>query len=371
YGSDKIKEQKDKIELEKMLKRDRLIKFEDKKIKEEEIQAKAFNLIDMGNRLERENNYSQALETFDQAIQLLTSIEWDAYIPPIIKLIDDIKDKQKREKNTAQLKEKRKKNLLILQESLYMKQREKIFQSAKDLDIKKKEYEEKRKGELKKERDLFSTLDNADYILKEKNFDTALKEYHKALELLEDLGPDWKVYSITIKNTISYVQKLKDEKFSKEYEDQKKLENKEQEEIEFQKQISSHLKKERDRLKKKEIIIKDHEEKIKFFEQRKKEASEFLDSAKNSIKQANYENAILAYQNAGIIFAEIQWIDEIPLIENSIREVEELQKKQKILRQNKIQEAINKQINTELFSSYLYLSMSAYFEFKDLPGMAS
>ncbi len=36
-----------------------------------------------------------------------------------------------------------------------------------------------------------------------------------------------------------------------------------------------------------------------------------------------------------------------------------------------IQEAINKQINTELFSSYLYLSMSAYFEFKDLPGMAS
>ena len=353
YGSDKIKEQKDKIELEKMLKRDKLIKFEDKKIKEEEIQAKAFNLIDMGNRLERENNYSQALETFDQAIQLLTSIEWDAYIPPIIKLIDDIKDKQKREKNTAQLKEKRKKNLLILQESLYMKQREKIFQSAKDLDIKKKEYEEKRKGELKKERDLFSTLDNADYILKEKNFDTALKEYHKALELLEDLGPDWKVYSITIKNTISYVQKLKDEKFSKEYEDQKKLENKEQEEIEFQKQISSHLKKERDRLKKKEIIIKDHEEKIKFFEQRKKEASEFLDSAKNSIKQANYENAILAYQNAGIIFAEIQWIDEIPLIENSIREVEELQKKQKILRQNKIQEAINKQREEEEFQKQI------------------
>ncbi len=36
-----------------------------------------------------------------------------------------------------------------------------------------------------------------------------------------------------------------------------------------------------------------------------------------------------------------------------------------------IQEAINKQINAELFSSYLYLSMSAYFEFKDLPGMAS
>ena len=36
-----------------------------------------------------------------------------------------------------------------------------------------------------------------------------------------------------------------------------------------------------------------------------------------------------------------------------------------------IQDACNKQINAELFSSYLYLSMAAYFESKDLPGMAS
>jgi ferritin len=36
----------------------------------------------------------------------------------------------------------------------------------------------------------------------------------------------------------------------------------------------------------------------------------------------------------------------------------------------KIQDALNKQINAELFSSYLYLSMSAYFESEDLKGMA-
>ena len=36
----------------------------------------------------------------------------------------------------------------------------------------------------------------------------------------------------------------------------------------------------------------------------------------------------------------------------------------------KIEEALNKQINAELFSSYLYLSMSAYFESQGLPGMA-
>jgi ferritin len=35
-----------------------------------------------------------------------------------------------------------------------------------------------------------------------------------------------------------------------------------------------------------------------------------------------------------------------------------------------MQEAINEQINKELYSAYLYLSMAAYFENKNLPGLA-
>ena len=37
----------------------------------------------------------------------------------------------------------------------------------------------------------------------------------------------------------------------------------------------------------------------------------------------------------------------------------------------KIQQALNKQLNAELFSSYLYLSMSAYFESINLKGFAN
>ena len=36
----------------------------------------------------------------------------------------------------------------------------------------------------------------------------------------------------------------------------------------------------------------------------------------------------------------------------------------------KIEEAFNRQLNAELFSSYLYLSMAAYFESQNLKGMA-
>ncbi len=38
---------------------------------------------------------------------------------------------------------------------------------------------------------------------------------------------------------------------------------------------------------------------------------------------------------------------------------------------DKMQNAINEQINYELFSSYLYLSMSSYLESVDLPGFAN
>jgi ferritin len=37
----------------------------------------------------------------------------------------------------------------------------------------------------------------------------------------------------------------------------------------------------------------------------------------------------------------------------------------------KMQEAINEQINKELFSEFLYLSMAAWFEAKNLPGFAN
>lgn len=37
----------------------------------------------------------------------------------------------------------------------------------------------------------------------------------------------------------------------------------------------------------------------------------------------------------------------------------------------RMEEALNAQINAETFSGYLYLSMSAYFEDKNLPGFAS
>ena len=37
----------------------------------------------------------------------------------------------------------------------------------------------------------------------------------------------------------------------------------------------------------------------------------------------------------------------------------------------RMQEALNRQLNAELYSAYLYLSMAAYYEASDLPGFAN
>ncbi|MFW9989598.1 MAG: hypothetical protein ACFFC3_13165, partial [Candidatus Odinarchaeota archaeon] len=317
--TENIEEKKVLLEKQAELKKEQLNEFESKKENEEKIQLKAFNLIDIGNRLERENKYDEAIEKFEQAIEYLRSIEWDTFIQPIIRLVNQVKDKKKREEETTQLIEKRQKNLAILQDSIYIKQREQIFKSAKDFDVKRREFEEKRKNEAKKEEEFFDLLDKADIILKEKKFDDAINKYQKALSILVDLGSGWETYTSMIKNTISNVEKLKSAQLTKKLEEQKKLEEKERNELEFQKQIITQLEKERNRLKEKEIIVKDREEEIKIFESRKKVGFELLDSAVNFLKQGEYEKTILAYQDAANIFAEIQWTEEIPLIEESIK----------------------------------------------------
>ena len=351
--SSKIEGESEALTSEADLKRKKLIEFEEKKKIEEQIQIKAFNLIDIGKKFEREKDYNQAIEKLEEAIQLFKSIEWDSYIQPVIILINNIKEKQEREEKAEHLKEKREKELFRVQESIYLKEMKQAIESAKDLENKREEFELKKRDYAEKEKDLFKILDKADEILKEKNFERAINEYNKALVILEDLGTGWETYINTIKNTILNIEKIKNSRLKKQYEDQKRLEKREQAEIDFQKQIATQLNKERERLKKKEIILKEKEEEVKYFKERRKKAFEFLDSALNFVKKGEYDNAIEAYQNAGNIFAEIRWTDEIPLIENSIHQVEELQRDQKILRQKKMQEVLEREKKEEDFQKQI------------------
>ena len=131
-------------EAEPKLREMKILEFETKKKQEEKIQTKAFNLIDIGKRLEREKKYNEAITQFEESITLLKSINWDSYIQPVITFINDIKIKKQKEIEAEQIRAKRQTELSTLQQTIQTKQKEQFVQSAQESELKRREYEQKK-----------------------------------------------------------------------------------------------------------------------------------------------------------------------------------------------------------------------------------
>jgi hypothetical protein len=354
YRSERLEQQRqlkknqiyEKTEKQKEGKLERLKVIEqgEAKIKEERIQNEAFNLIDIGKKYDREKQYKKALESFQKAIELLKSIEWDAYVQPIINFIDDIKEKQEKEKKLDVIAKKRESELRNLQDSIFVRQREEFVQTAREIERRRQEYEKEKRETKQKEDIFFSKLGEADAVLKEgKDLETAVIKYQDALEHLKNLGSGWEPYIDTLNSTILSIRKLKEDQTIWLLKYQKKTDQYKMADLEFQEYISKELDKERTKIKQRALDLEVRRDELEYREQKKNVAFKALEEAQDFINQKDYDNAILAYQSAGSIFAGIQWEDEIHLIENAINELEERKRREIDLKQNELKKAIERQ----------------------------
>jgi len=310
---------------------------------EEKLQIEAFNLVDIGKKLEREKKYDLAIIKFNVAIELFKSIEWDSYIQPVINFIKNIENKQAREEEENISRQKREVQLKNLQDTIYFKEKDEIIETARELDKRRLEYEQKRKQSLRKEEKLFTILDDADRILKEESdYNKAVNKYTEALGYLKELGTDWESHASTIEETILSIKKLEENKIEKDLEHQTKLEQRRKSDLEFQRLTSIELAKEREKIKQREGILQEKREVLEQRESRKADAYKALDEADNYVRKSELENAIAAYQKAGNIFASIQWNDELHLIENSIIELENRKREQIFSKQKELKRSIEK-----------------------------
>ncbi len=310
---------------------------------EEKLQIEAFNLVDIGKKLEREKKYDLAIIKFKVAIELFKSIEWDSYIQPIINFIKDIENKKAREEEENVSRHKREDQLKNLQDTIYFKEKDEIIENARELDKRRLEYEQKRKQNLRKEDKLFAILDDADRILKkESDYNRAINRYTEALVYLKGLGTDWESHAATIEETILSIKKLEENKIEKDLEHQTKLEQRKKSDLEFQQLTSIELAKEREKIRQREGILQEKREILEQRESRKADAYKALDEADYFVKKSELDNAIAAYQKAGNIFASIQWNDELHLIENSIRELEDRKREQALSKQKEMMKSIEK-----------------------------
>ncbi|MFX0074375.1 MAG: hypothetical protein ACFE96_02960 [Candidatus Hermodarchaeota archaeon] len=321
---------------------------------DEKIQFNAFNLVDVGKKLEREKKYDQAISNFEKAIGLFQSIEWDSYIQPVKNFIKNVREKQENEAKAEELTQKREVDIQNLQDTIYLKEREEIIQNARELDQQRLEFEKKRREEARREEQFFTILDEADRLLKQdRAFSEAIIKYNEALGLLTNLGAGWESHATTIKSTIKSIRKLQETQIEKELEEQKKLEQRRKLDLDFQQQTAIQLAKEREKIKQREIALQVRRDEIEYREKRKDEAFKSLESAEDYVKQGDLDKAIVAYQTAGNIFASIQWNDELHLIENSIRNLELRKKEQAIASQKSMQRSIEKYKEEQQFQEQM------------------
>ncbi|TFG24778.1 MAG: hypothetical protein EU533_01800, partial [Promethearchaeota archaeon] len=331
------------------------------KLNEEIAQSQAFGLIDDGKRLEKEQKLDEALKKFHRAIELFKSIGWDSYIQPVTNLIKDIEERMAQESKFNALKDRRENELKKIQDAIYLKEHEEVQKTTKEMEKKMLKLEAMRKEVQRKEKQFLDILETADDLLrKEKDFEGSIAKYQEALSYINELGPGWESYKSTINTTIKNIKNLKEEQLTREIEAKRKIEQRRKSDIEFQEQMNDLLNRERARLKKEEVSIQEKENMIKKREENKKSAFEILEKAQEYVKLGELDNAILSYQKVASLFAEIQWFDEIQIIDNSIKDLqkkkEELRKQekeemersiQKLKEEQEFQEQITKQLELE------------------------
>ena len=70
--------------------------FQQQKMREEKLSSEAYDLLGEASNLEEKNQFNEALEKYQHAIEKFKEINWDTEIPKINQLIKELKDKQKK-----------------------------------------------------------------------------------------------------------------------------------------------------------------------------------------------------------------------------------------------------------------------------------
>lgn len=321
--------------------------FEEKKLHEEETQKRAFKMIDIAKQLEREKQYNEAIDSFDGAISLLKSIGWHAYIQPIEKFITDIQARQARVLKAQELQQSRELEYSKFQDLIKEREKTSVKDDVKDWAVKRKEIAESQKIERVKQDKAFKLMNEADEFVKVGNYENAISNYLRAGELFKEIG--WTDQIATVQIIIKTVQEKHKEFLDR---DKKTLEIQEQrvkEEEEFRNVIAEEIRQEKEKIKEKRVIVRELKKEQEYLEKRKNEAFKILDEAESLTLGGNFDAAIEKYHAASIILAEIQWTEELNLIQNSIKELEKKKKERELLKYKSSEEQLKREKEDKVF----------------------
>jgi hypothetical protein len=202
-----------------------------------------------------------------------------------------------------------------------------------------------------KKNSAFELLNEAQAKIKSGDFDGAINDYKEVEKIFEEIN--WNDEIPLIRNSIHNIESKKRENQTAQ---QKYLNEKlirDNQDLEFQNQITNQIKQERKKLKEQQLAIRKREEELKIREKRRDEAFKMMDEANRLIEEGKFDNAKNLFIEVGNIFAEIQWLDEIELIQNSVLEIDKMKREAQERKNKELLERLEKARQEREFQSQI------------------
>jgi len=324
----KVEQESEVIEKVILTKEEQLAEFERKRKKEEAISAEAYNLLENGSILVQSNRFDQALEKYMLAIEKFKEINWLTEIPKIHILIKELNEKKEviLRQREAKIKEEKLRKEIIEKEREFLMQRQDFREMSAEMKKHKFDiFQQQKKKEEKLSSEAYDLLGEASKLEEQHRFDEALEKYQLAIENFKEI------------NWVSEIPKIN--QLIKELNEKKEVILRQREaKMKEEKLRKDILEKEKEFLMQRQDFQKMSSEmkKVKFnaFQQQKmreeklsSEAYDLLGEASNLEEKNQFNEALEKYQHAIEKFKEINWVTEIPKINQLIKELKDKQKK--------------------------------------------
>jgi len=294
-------------------------------INETENDVRSYELTIKKDILIIQSPYEKAISNYEQAKKIFQKIGWNEEARRLINTINFYRDKKKKDDNLRALEEEKLIKAKEEEEKRKFYPKEEVFVREKKVI----EFEKIKEEEMKGTDEIFNLINKAErlaqeYEIKKKegilNLESPFQEiiniYRSAKKKFEEVG--WKDQADQLINTIKhYKDKLDADNRVRALELGRR--KKEEKEIQRQKRVV-HLAKEAEveLLKQKMQSLELKKQQVQKDEAKKAQAFSFTDLAKRELKQNNFDKAVKYYKESEKIFAEINWLEGMKLVKDSI-----------------------------------------------------
>jgi hypothetical protein len=314
----------------------------------------AFGIMTQAENLLNQSQYTQSIEKYRQAGLKLNEIGFPTEI--IQEMIQKIQEKRRTQELNKiaqfEINLRKEQEDLIFQQQIVEKVRleqQKMFEKQEKL---KKQEELKLVTEQMKEK-AFGLLEMAQSHLGKGNFDDALTLYHNASKIFEEIN--WGDEIKLIQNSVRVIEDKKREAELNRHRELAEVLEQEKLEREFQEQIAKETKIQQEELTHKEIVLRNREKELAYRENQKEYAFKLLDEAQILLSNVQYDRALEVYYEVSNIFAQIQWIEEIPIIHEAILDIQNKKNENDLIKQKSLEKAIEDEKAQYDFLEKIYL----------------